>query len=206
MCPPLAVAYSGLTHLPVMDAEHSQPTPQQRVGQHVADRRNALAMNQADLVREARVDPRTVRSLERGDRWPLDSSRVKIERALGWPAGTLDSLLAGGEPPIDEPTETTPIGEHETAARLVLAMDDVQTRLRDLILTPEVAANLPPGAERFLEALDYATQVAETLAVSIAGSGEELARLKREERARIRSVTWGAPSAEHIEALRRERG
>jgi len=190
-----------------MDADPTDLTPQQRVGQQVVDRRVELEMNQADLVRAARTDPRTVRDLERGERWPRDANRAKIERALRWPIGTLDILLDGGEAPAEEATdEPTPIGELETAARLVLAMDEVQSRLHATVLTPEVVPHLPPGAQQFIEQLDYATQLAETLAVTIAGGGEELARLKREERARIRSVTWGAPSAEHMDELRKHRG
>ena len=41
---------------------------------------------------------------------------------------------------------------------------------------------------------------------AIAGSAEELARLKREERARSRAVTWGPPTDAHLDALRRELG
>ncbi|MBF6584369.1 hypothetical protein IU414_06300 [Nocardia farcinica] len=190
-----------------MDADPSDLTPQQRVGQLVIDRRAELEMNQADLIRASGTDPRTVRDLERGARWPRDATKARIERALHWPLGTLDTLLSGGAVPADEESdEPTPIGETETAARLVLAMEEVQSRLHASVLTPEVVPHLPPGAQHFIEQLDYATQLAETLAVTIAGGGEELARLKREERARIRSVTWGAPSAAHMEELRKRRG
>ncbi|AZI62758.1 helix-turn-helix domain-containing protein [Rhodococcus qingshengii] len=69
-----------------------------RVGDAVRDRRLRLRMDQADLAKEAEVDVKTVRSLEKGERWPRDSSRTKIEAALGWVPGTLGDLMQGLQP------------------------------------------------------------------------------------------------------------
>lgn len=161
-------------------------------------------MDATDLTRLAGVDPKTLRGLETGQRWPRDSSRGKIERALQWEPGTLDRLLAGEEITTDPqeagvpygPTDM-PSGQRETAVQLVLAMDEVFGRLQSTILSPEVRGVLPPATQGLLDYLDFAGQLAETLAVSITGSGEALARLKREERAKWRAVTWAPPSAEH---------
>jgi transcriptional regulator with XRE-family HTH domain len=68
------------------------------VGRIVARRRLELGMDAAQLARTAAVDPKTVASLEHGERWPRDRSRVSIESALGWKAGSLDDIRAGGEP------------------------------------------------------------------------------------------------------------
>ncbi|MFI9507543.1 multiprotein-bridging factor 1 family protein [Nocardia sp. NPDC052566] len=84
-----------------MDAPESAQPPQAddsedprvRVGRAVVRRRIELKMDQSDLAREAQVDAKTVRYLERGERWPRDSSRAKIERALDWIPGALDDLL-----------------------------------------------------------------------------------------------------------------
>lgn len=70
------------------------------VGEMVAARRLELVppMGQAELARTADVDPKTVRSLERGERWPRDTSRAQIETALQWMPGSLDEMLEGGDP------------------------------------------------------------------------------------------------------------
>ena len=67
------------------------------VGKIVADRRVRLQMDATALALAAGVDVKTLRSLERGERWPRESSRIKLERALQWDPGSLDSLLNGGE-------------------------------------------------------------------------------------------------------------
>lgn len=189
-----------------MDAETASSAAQELVGSKIIDRRIELGMNQADLARSAGVDPRTVRELERGQRWPRDSNRAQIETALGWGQGSLERML-DGLGPLSEPhtntTEGTPLGamsagQSETAAQLVLTMDEIFGRLHSTLLSPAARKALPEAETRgLLENLDQAAQLAETLAVSIAGSGEALAVLKRAERARIRAVTWAPPSAEH---------
>ncbi|WP_158240383.1 helix-turn-helix transcriptional regulator [Mycobacterium hubeiense] len=68
------------------------------VGRLVAERRTRQELDQIGLARAARVDPKTVRSLENGTRWPRDSTRIRIENALGWDAGSIARLRSGGEP------------------------------------------------------------------------------------------------------------
>ncbi|WP_087485517.1 helix-turn-helix domain-containing protein [Brachybacterium massiliense] len=64
-------------------------------GRAVVEQRVQLGLSQASLATEAGVDAKTLRSLERGERWPHDTSRAKIERALGWAEGTLHALFVG---------------------------------------------------------------------------------------------------------------
>lgn len=66
------------------------------VGQIVARRRARLRMDAAELAGSAGVDPKTLRSLERGERWPRDGTLRKIEQALQWEPGALDSIKSGG--------------------------------------------------------------------------------------------------------------
>ena len=68
---------------------------QEAVGRLVNERRRELALSSAALADLANVDAKTLRSLERGQRWPQDANRAKIEQALGWIPGALDALLAG---------------------------------------------------------------------------------------------------------------
>ena len=58
-------------------------------------RRLELGLSAADLARTAEVDPKTLRSLERGEKWPWPVKRAAIEQALRWPAGALDALRDG---------------------------------------------------------------------------------------------------------------
>lgn len=72
---------------------------QERAGSLVAHRRFELGMSASALAKLAEVDAKTLRSLERGERWPQDVSRAKIEAALGWVAGALDALRDGAALP-----------------------------------------------------------------------------------------------------------
>lgn len=73
------------------------------VGRRVSERRTALGFDAAELARQAGVDPKTLASLERGERWPRDHSKTGIERALKWKPGSLTRIRNGGEPQeIDE--------------------------------------------------------------------------------------------------------
>ncbi|WP_019630822.1 helix-turn-helix transcriptional regulator [Actinomadura atramentaria] len=73
------------------------------VGNAVATRRVRLGLRQSDLAREAGVSETTIRNIEAGriggrpTKWPL------VERALGWPPGSFETLSAGGQPPEGGP-------------------------------------------------------------------------------------------------------
>lgn len=68
---------------------------QERAGSLVAHRRFEMGVSAAALAKLADVDVKTLRSLERGERWPQDTSRAKIEAALGWIPGGLDAIRDG---------------------------------------------------------------------------------------------------------------
>jgi transcriptional regulator with XRE-family HTH domain len=72
------------------------------VGRLVTRRRQELGLDAAQLARQAGVDPKTLASLEHGERWPRDRSRAAIEAVLHWQAGSLDDIRAG-----EDPTPTT---------------------------------------------------------------------------------------------------
>lgn len=85
-----------------------------RVGFEVQRRRTLRGVDQALLSTAAKADPKTVRSLEKGDRWPREASRTKIERTLEWPAGMLERLRsealanASFDDPLPSATEVNP--------------------------------------------------------------------------------------------------
>ena len=71
---------------------------QEAVGRRVAERRKELRLGTTEAARTAGVDRKTLVSLERGERWPQDSSRSKIEAMLRWSTGALDALTRDEEP------------------------------------------------------------------------------------------------------------
>lgn len=83
------------------------------IGETVVKRRTELGLSRAAAAKLASVDPKTLQSLERDERWPHDTSRVKIERALRWAPGSLDAIKNGGEPTeLQQPPETPPVVKH----------------------------------------------------------------------------------------------
>lgn len=61
----------------------------ERAGRAVAARMREMRTSSVDVARVARVDPRTVRALVQGTRWPTAASRSNIARALGWRPGDI---------------------------------------------------------------------------------------------------------------------
>lgn len=63
-------------------------------------------MNDADLARDAKVDPKTVRAFLNGERWPQRSQRAKMATVLGLEADGLDEDVAPVSPFLhDRPDE-----------------------------------------------------------------------------------------------------
>lgn len=60
-----------------------------RAGQAVATRIADLHTTAAAVARRAQVDPRTLRALIRGQRWPQQDVRDRINEALHWPPGEI---------------------------------------------------------------------------------------------------------------------
>lgn len=89
-------------------------TPTQ-AGEVVSARRRQIGADVAELARQAQVDVKTIRSLEAGERMPRDSTKAKIERALNWSPGSIDAILAGGDPVVAD--EGPPMTTEEAAIR-----------------------------------------------------------------------------------------
>lgn len=126
-------------------------TPQHNVGRKVQVRRLELGLQQADLAAQAKVDPKTLRSLEKGERWPRASSRSKVEDALDWPAGALDRMLAAAmETATKEGTER-PVGPGSDPERLTAPTwedlnDLIDTAVRRSIAESVVLQRATPDA------------------------------------------------------------
>jgi predicted transcriptional regulator len=81
------------------------PEQRKRAGRAIAVRIEETHTTPAAIARAAGVDPKTVRSLIRGDHWPTDDVQERLEKALDWqpgqihmcsvrdaPAGAIDNL------------------------------------------------------------------------------------------------------------------
>lgn len=67
----------------------SSPDERRRAGAAVSRRIVDLQTTPAAVARRAGVDPRTLRALITGTRWPRQSVRDRINTALHWPPGEI---------------------------------------------------------------------------------------------------------------------
>lgn len=90
-------------------------------------------MSQAELTRIAGVDTGTLGEFLSTKRWPGTATRGKVERALGWPAGTISGIAEGqAPPPLDDPvSEDTDTGGSLLYRRPEGLTDDEWDRLRN---------------------------------------------------------------------------
>ncbi|WP_183407627.1 hypothetical protein [Nocardioides marmoriginsengisoli] len=82
----------------------AQTKNQQRAADAVAAWMAHLEWNNTQLVAATNADPGTIGDFLNGKRWPKIGTQGRIERALGWPAGTLRTIAAGG--PAPDPAAT----------------------------------------------------------------------------------------------------
>lgn len=82
----------------------------QRLGRLLRAERQRQALSRENLAAKAKVSARSIQSAESGrvpkSRRPFTLDA--IERALGWPFGTVDHVLGGGDPPLDVATSAHP--------------------------------------------------------------------------------------------------
>lgn len=73
-------------------------------------RRRELMLSQADLARSAGIGELTVRSVERGERGSYRLSTLRgLTEALGWSRDSIQHVLDGGEPTVEEDEPEPPM-------------------------------------------------------------------------------------------------
>lgn len=87
-----------------------QTAAQRRASQAVVAWLAHHQRNQAWLVRSAEADPGTIGDFLKGVRWPKYRTQGKIEQALGWEAGTIQSVADGAKPPPLAPRDEDGVG------------------------------------------------------------------------------------------------
>jgi hypothetical protein len=83
----------------------------ERLGHHVVSRRVALGYrNRTDLASSLQFTVRTLADIEHGARKASAGTYAILENKLGWAPGSIDTILAGGEPKetVVELHRTTP--------------------------------------------------------------------------------------------------
>lgn len=74
--------------------------PRQQLAQHMDARRSALGKRWADVAADAGLTTEGLRTIRKSDADIRPLSKQGIERALGWAQGSVDAILAGGEPTL----------------------------------------------------------------------------------------------------------
>lgn len=81
-----------------MTREYATP-----LDEHMNRRRLDLGMKWRDVASDGGISYEALRSARVGDAAPADLTKRGIERALKWQPGSVDAILAGGEPtPLNE--------------------------------------------------------------------------------------------------------
>ena len=75
------------------------PHALERLGHHVVSRRVALGFrNRTDLANSLQFTVRTLADIEHGVRKASPGTYAMLENKLSWAPGSIDTILAGGEP------------------------------------------------------------------------------------------------------------
>ena len=89
-----------MRHDPCMDSPALE-----RLGHHVVSRRVALGYrNRTDLAGSLQFTVRTLSDIEHGVRKASPGTYAMLENKLAWAPGSIDTILAGGEPNELAPT------------------------------------------------------------------------------------------------------
>ena len=82
----------------------------ERLGHHVVSRRVALGYrNRTDLADSLQFTVRTLADIEHGARRASPGTYAMLENKLAWAPGSIDTILAGGEPNELAPTLQRPV-------------------------------------------------------------------------------------------------
>jgi hypothetical protein len=120
----------------------------ERLGHHIVSRRVALGYrNRTDFANSLQFTVRTLSDIENGVRKASPGTYAMLENQLGWAAGSIDAILAGGEPKeqvvkLRRPTPT-PLSHssadarsHASTEELLLEVEELLLELRRRIIRP----------------------------------------------------------------------
>ena len=100
----------------------------ERLGHHVVSRRVALGYrNRTDLADSLQFTVRTLADIEHGVRKASPGTYAMLENKLAWAPGSIDTILAGGEP--KEPWSNCAAPPHHPVPGIRTAPDQPQRPL-----------------------------------------------------------------------------
>lgn len=73
-----------------------------RVGQAIADRIDALSLSKAEVIRRSGVSDKTLAGYIDGQPIMRPDKRRQLAETLGWSTRSIDLILDGGEPEVEE--------------------------------------------------------------------------------------------------------
>jgi hypothetical protein len=121
----------------------------ERLGHHVVSRRVALGFrNRTDLAGSLQFTVRTLSDIEHGVRKASAGTYAILENKLGWAPGSIDTIIAGGEPKetvleLHRTTATTGSEGYALRPNTVTALSQASTEqllleLRRRIVAPRI--------------------------------------------------------------------
>ncbi len=113
----------------------------ERLGHHVVSRRVALGYrNRTDLADSLQFTVRTLADIEHGVRKASPGTYAMLENKLSWAPGSIDTILAGGEPTdtVVKQRRTThnPLAHAATEAPSRASTEELLLELRRRIIAP----------------------------------------------------------------------
>ena len=113
----------------------------ERLGHHVVSRRVALGFrNRTDLANSLQFTVRTLADIEHGVRKASPGTYAMLENKLAWAPGSIDTILAGGEPKetVVKQRRTTPnpLPHTATEAPSRASTEELLLELRRRIIAP----------------------------------------------------------------------
>lgn len=84
----------------------------------MADRRRQLGLSTRAAAAAAQIDRTTWATAESGTRLIAVYNRAGVERVLGWEPGSVDAVLAGGEPKLLPKTPAAQTADERLAAEV----------------------------------------------------------------------------------------
>jgi hypothetical protein len=113
----------------------------ERLGHHVVSRRVALGYrNRTDLANSVQFTVRTLADIEHGVRKASPGTYAMLENKLSWAPGSIDTILAGGDPKLvvvnlRRPT-SAPLSHTSTDAVSRASTEELLLELRRRVIAP----------------------------------------------------------------------
>jgi hypothetical protein len=113
----------------------------ERLGHHIVSRRVVLGYrNRTDFANSLQFTVRTLSDVENGVRRASSGTYAMLENRLGWAPGSIDTILAGGEPKELEVKLHSPapasLSHHFTEALSRASTEELLLELRRRIIRP----------------------------------------------------------------------